>query len=68
MAMDAKYVDYLANGNNPSTKSQVVSFKATNEKEEIPSKVAQVEAVNLIDEEMTLVIRRFREALKGHKN
>jgi hypothetical protein len=47
MAKDAKYVDYLANGNNPSTESQVVSFKATNEKEEIPSKVAQVEAVDL---------------------
>jgi hypothetical protein len=43
-------------------------LKATNKKEAIPSKVAQVEAVGLNDEEMALVIRIFKQALKGQNN
>jgi hypothetical protein len=44
---------------------QVVAFKVTNNKEMLPNKVAQIEAVNLNDEEMALVIKRFKTALKG---
>lgn len=67
MVKDAKYVDDLANRNIPSTEPQVVGFKATKEKEEIPSKVAQVKAADLNNDEMALIIKRFMEALKGHK-
>jgi hypothetical protein len=35
--------------------------------EALPSKVAQVEAVGLNEDEMTLIIKRFKTALKGHK-
>jgi hypothetical protein len=43
-------------------------FKVTNDKEALPSKVAQVEASYLNDEEMTLVIKLFKNALKGRKD
>jgi hypothetical protein len=33
----------------------------------LPSKVAQVEAAGLNDEEMALIIKRFKTALKGRK-
>jgi hypothetical protein len=36
--------------------------------ETLPNKVAQVEAVKLNEEEMTLVIKRFKTALKGRKD
>jgi hypothetical protein len=36
--------------------------------EAIPDKVVQVEATDLNDEEMAFVIKRFKSALKGHKN
>ena len=36
-------------------------------KEALPSKVAQVEAAGLNDEEMALIIKRFKTALKGRK-
>jgi hypothetical protein len=56
MVRDAKYIDDVTNGSTSFTESQVVAFKATNEKEVIPNKVAQVEAGNLNDEEMVLVV------------
>jgi hypothetical protein len=51
----------------PSNESQV-TFKATNDKEALPSKVAQVEVVDLNDEEMALVIMHFKNTLKGCKD
>jgi hypothetical protein len=51
----AKYINYLTYGNLTSTEPQDIAFKATNEKEVILSKVAQVEAVNLNGEGMALV-------------
>lgn len=68
MVKDAKYIDDMANGNTSSIELQVVVFMAIKEKEEIPSKVAQVEASYLNDDEMVLVIRRFKQALKWRKN
>jgi hypothetical protein len=56
MVRDVKYIDDVTNGSTSSSEPQVVAFKATNEKEVTPNKVAQVEAGNLSDEEMVLVV------------
>src|SRR5688572_20769870 len=65
MIKEARYVDDALNGqiNEPQT----VALKATRSKEALPSKVAQVEAAGLNDEEMALIIKRFKTALKGRK-
>jgi hypothetical protein len=47
--------------------SMPVALKATSSKEALPSKVAQVEAVGLNEDEMTLIIKSFKTALKGRK-
>jgi hypothetical protein len=67
MVKEARFVDDIANGSLPLYESQPVALKATNSKEALPNKVAQVEATGLNEEEMTLVIKRFKTALKGHK-
>jgi hypothetical protein len=59
--------DYDTNVNLPSTKLQAVAFKAINEKEALPSKVAQLEVVGLNGKDMGLVIKHFKTTLKGHK-
>jgi hypothetical protein len=46
---------------------QPVALKATSSKEALPSKVAQVEAARLNKNEMALIIKRFKTALKGRK-
>jgi hypothetical protein len=65
MVKDAKYIDDVANGSLSSTKPRAIAFKATNNTEALPNKVAQVEAVDLNDEGMDLVIKRFKAPLKG---
>jgi hypothetical protein len=66
---DSKYIKDLAQGNVPSNEPQHVAFKATNEeKEDIPNKVAQVKLADLNDEEMALIIKRFKQVLKGQNN
>jgi hypothetical protein len=67
MVEEARYVDYIANGPLPVYEPQPVALKATSNKEALPSKVAQVEAVGLKEDEMTLVIKHFKTALKGRK-
>jgi hypothetical protein len=67
MVKEARYVDDIANGPLPLYKTQPVAFKATNKKEAIPKKVAQVEATRLNEEEIALVIKRFKTTLKGRK-
>jgi hypothetical protein len=67
MVMEARYVDDIANGPLPLYEPQPVALKATNNKEALPNKVAQVEAAGLNEEEMALVIKRFKNALKGFK-
>jgi hypothetical protein len=49
------------------TEPQPVALKATSSREALPRKVAQVEAVGLNEDEMTLIIKRFKTALKGRK-
>jgi hypothetical protein len=60
-------VDDALNGLLPVYKPRPVAFKATSSREALPSKVAQVEAAGLNEDEMELIIKRFKTALKGRK-
>jgi hypothetical protein len=65
MIKEARYVDEALNG--PIYEPQTVALKATSSRETLPSKVAQVEAAGLNEDEMALIIKRFKTALKGRK-
>jgi hypothetical protein len=67
MVKEARYVDDALNGPLPVYEPQPVALKATSSKEALPSKVAQVEAAGLNEDEMALIIKRFKTALKGRK-
>jgi hypothetical protein len=67
MVKEARYVDDALNGPLPVYEPQPVALKSTNSKEVLPSKVAQVEAAGLNENEMVLIIKRFKTALKGCK-
>jgi hypothetical protein len=67
MVKEARYVDDALNGPLPIYEPQLVALKATSSKEALPSKVAQVEAAGLNEDEMALIIKRFKIALKGCK-
>jgi hypothetical protein len=67
MVKEARYVDDIANALLPLYEPQPVALKATSSKEALPNMVAQVEATGLNEEEMTLMIKLFKTALKGHK-
>jgi hypothetical protein len=60
-------VDDALNGPLPVYEPQPVALKATSSREVLPSKVAQVEAAGLNEDEMALIIKRFKTALKGRK-
>jgi hypothetical protein len=68
MVKEARYVDDIANGPLPHYESQPVALKATTNKEALPNKMAQVEAVGLNEAEMVLAIKRFKTTLKGRKD
>jgi hypothetical protein len=68
MVKEARYVDDIANGPLPHYEPQLVALKATTNKEALLDKVAQVEAVNLNEDEMAIVIKRFKTSLKGRKD
>jgi hypothetical protein len=65
MIKEERYVDDALNG--PINEPQPLALKATISKETLPSKVAQIEAAGLNDEEMALIIKRFKTELKGRK-
>jgi hypothetical protein len=67
MVKEARYKDDALNGPLPVYEPQPVALKATSSREALPSKVAQVEAAGLNKDEMVLIIKRFKTALKGHK-
>jgi hypothetical protein len=67
MVKEARYVEDALNGPLPIYEPQPVALKATSSKEALPSKVAQVEAVGLNEDEMALIIKRFKTTLKGRK-
>jgi hypothetical protein len=63
MIKEARYVDEALNG--PIHEPQTVALKATSSREALPSKVAQVEAAGLNEEEMALIIKRFKTVIPG---
>jgi hypothetical protein len=65
MIKEARYVDEALNG--PIHEPQAIALKATSSREALPSKVAQIEAAGLNEDEMALIIKRFKMALKGCK-
>jgi hypothetical protein len=67
MVKEARYVDDIDNIPLSLYEPYPVALKATNSKEALPNKVAQVEAVELNKKEMAFVIKCFMIALKGHK-
>jgi hypothetical protein len=64
---EARYVDDALNGPRPVYEPQTIALKATSSREALPSKVAQVEAAGLNEDEMALIIKHFKTALKGRK-
>jgi hypothetical protein len=67
MVKEARYVDDALNDPLPVHEPQTVALKATSSRETLPSKVAQVEAAGLNEDEMSLIIKRFKTTLKGRK-
>jgi hypothetical protein len=67
MIKEARYVDEALNGPMPIHEPQTVALKATSSRETLPSKVAQVEVAGPNDNEMALIIKRFKTTLKGRK-
>jgi hypothetical protein len=67
MVKEARYMDDALNGPLPVYEPQPVALKATSSREALPSKVAQVEAAGLNEDEMALIIKRFKTTLKGRK-
>jgi hypothetical protein len=67
MVKVARYVYDALNGPLPVYEPQPVALKATSSREALPSKVALVEAAWLNEDEMVLIIKRFKTALKGRK-
>jgi hypothetical protein len=65
MIKEARYVDEALNGPMPIYEPQTVALKATSSREVLPSKVAQVEAAGLNEDEMALIIKQFKTTLKG---
>jgi hypothetical protein len=62
MVKDSKHIDDLAQC-NISTKPHAIALKVTNEKEESPTKEEMIDVSGLDDEEMTLIIKSFRQLL-----
>jgi hypothetical protein len=67
MVKEARYVDDALNGPLPIYEPRPVALKATSSKEALQIKVAQVEAAGLNEDEMALIIKRFKTALEGRK-
>jgi hypothetical protein len=67
MIKEARYVDDALNGPMPVYEPRPVALKATSSRETLPSKVAQVEAAGLNEDEMALIIKRFKTTLKDRK-
>jgi hypothetical protein len=67
MVKESRYVDDALNGPLTVHEPQTIALKGTSSRETLPSKVAQVEAASLNEDEMALIIKRFKTALKGRK-
>jgi ABC-type hemin transport system substrate-binding protein len=61
-------VDDALNGPLPIYEPQPIALKATSSSEALPSKVAQVGAAVHNEDEMALIIKRFKTALKDERS
>jgi hypothetical protein len=68
MVKEARYVNDIANKPLPLNEPQPIALKATTITETLPDKVVQVEVARLNEEEMAIVIKGFKTALKGRKD
>jgi hypothetical protein len=69
MSKEARYIDNIANEPLPQHyEPQSVALKEISNKKAFPDKVAQIEAVDLNEEEITLVIRHFKTVLMECKD
>jgi hypothetical protein len=68
MVKEARYVDDALNGPLPVYEPQPIALKATSSSEALPSKVAQVGAAVHNEDEMALIIKRFKTALKDERS
>jgi hypothetical protein len=68
MVKEVRYIDDIVNRPLPLYEPQHVALKATTSTETLPNKVAQVEAARFNEEEVALVIKRFKTTLKGRKD
>jgi hypothetical protein len=68
MVKEARYVDDALNDSLPIYEPQLIALKATSSREALPSKVAQVEAAGLNEDEMALIIKRFKEYPNKNKS
>jgi hypothetical protein len=64
MVKEARYVDDIVNGLLPHYEPQLIALKATTNKEALPDTVAQIEVVGLNEDEMALLIKRFKTTSK----
>jgi hypothetical protein len=68
MVKEARYMDDALNGPLPVYEPQPIALKATSSREALPSKVAQVENAELNEDEMALIIKCFKTALKDARS
>jgi hypothetical protein len=69
MVKDSKHIVNLEQVGTSTPKAQLVAFKATKEKKEVPTltKRLPIDASKLDNEEMALIIKSFRQILKQRK-
>jgi hypothetical protein len=67
MIKDSKHIVNLEQGATSTPKVQPVAFKATEEKEESTPSRLPIDASKLDNEEMPLIIKRFRQILKQRR-
>jgi hypothetical protein len=67
MIKDSKHIVNLEQGATSTPEVQPVAFKATEEKEESTSSRLPIDASRLDNEEMALIIKRFRQILKQRR-
>jgi hypothetical protein len=68
MAKEAIYVDDITNRPLRHYEPQPFALKAMTNKEALSEKVAQIEVAGLNEDDMVIVIKCFKTALKGHKD
>jgi hypothetical protein len=67
MIKDSKHIVNLEQGATSTPEVQPVAFKATKVKEESTSSGLPIDASKLDNEEMTLIIKSFRQILKQRR-